>query len=147
MHILGFPGGANGKEPTCQCRRLKRHGFHSQGLGGGGSSGEENGNPLQYSCLQIPWTEDPGGLQFSVGSHRVGHDCSDLAPVQGIFRAQCLTFSKGTALSGWSRSLWRPPSVLVGSAGPLQKWALFEEFPSLCLPDRSLQSAKEGLLR
>ena len=25
---LGFPGGANGKEPTCQCRRLKRRGFH-----------------------------------------------------------------------------------------------------------------------
>ena len=25
---LGFPGGASGKEPTCQCRRLKRHGFH-----------------------------------------------------------------------------------------------------------------------
>ena len=26
----GFPGGASGKEPTCQCRRLKRHGFISQ---------------------------------------------------------------------------------------------------------------------
>ena len=24
---LGFPGGASGKEPTCQCRRCKRHGF------------------------------------------------------------------------------------------------------------------------
>ena len=23
----GFPGGTNGKEPTCQCRRLKRHKF------------------------------------------------------------------------------------------------------------------------
>ena len=23
----GFPGGASGKEPTCQCRRLKRCGF------------------------------------------------------------------------------------------------------------------------
>ena len=23
--------------------------------------GEGNGNPLQYSCLGIPWTEDPGG--------------------------------------------------------------------------------------
>ena len=22
-----FPGGANGKEPTCQCRRHKRHGL------------------------------------------------------------------------------------------------------------------------
>ena len=24
---VGFPGGAGGKEPICQCRRLKRHGF------------------------------------------------------------------------------------------------------------------------
>ena len=23
----GFPGGAGGKEPACQCRRCKRHGF------------------------------------------------------------------------------------------------------------------------
>ena len=22
--------------------------------------GEENGNPLQYSCWKIPWTEKPG---------------------------------------------------------------------------------------
>ena len=26
--IFGFPGGANGKEPACQCRRRKRGGFH-----------------------------------------------------------------------------------------------------------------------
>ena len=27
---------------------------------------------------RIPWTEEPGELQ-SIGSHRVGHDCSNLA--------------------------------------------------------------------
>ena len=27
---------------------------------------------------RIPWTEEPGGL-LSMGSHRVGHDRSDLA--------------------------------------------------------------------
>ena len=27
------------------------------------SPGEGNGNPLQYSCLENPWTEEPGGLQ------------------------------------------------------------------------------------
>ena len=26
--VLGFPGGSSGKEPTYQCRRLKRHVFH-----------------------------------------------------------------------------------------------------------------------
>ena len=30
-------------------------------------------NPLQYSCLEIPWTEDPDGLQ-SIGSQSVRYD-------------------------------------------------------------------------
>ena len=34
--------------------------------------GGGNGNPLQYSCLENSWTEEPGGLQ-SMGSQRVGH--------------------------------------------------------------------------
>ena len=34
---------------------------------GGGYS-----NPLQYSCLEFPWTEKPGKLQ-SIASHRVRH--------------------------------------------------------------------------
>ena len=37
------------------------------------SPGEENGNPLQYSCWEIPWTEESGGLQ-SMGLQRVGYD-------------------------------------------------------------------------
>ena len=35
--------------------------------------GEGNGTPLQYSCLENPMDEEPGGLQ-SMGSLRVGHD-------------------------------------------------------------------------
>ena len=35
--------------------------------------GEGDGNPLQYSFLENPWTEKPGGLQ-SIGSQRVGHN-------------------------------------------------------------------------
>ena len=38
----------------------------------GRSPGGENSNPLQYSCLENPWTEEPGRLQ-SIGSQRVGH--------------------------------------------------------------------------
>jgi len=68
---MGFPGGASGKEPTCQRRRHKRCMF----------------NPW---VRKIPWrrawqptpvflpgesprTEEPGGLQ-STGSQRVGQD-------------------------------------------------------------------------
>ena len=41
-------------------------------------TGEGNSNPLQCSCLENPRTGEPGGLP-SMGSHRVGHDWSDLA--------------------------------------------------------------------
>ena len=30
----------------------------------GRSPGEAYGNPLQYSCCRIPWTEEFSGLQF-----------------------------------------------------------------------------------
>ena len=40
--------------------------------------GEGNGNHSSILCWRIPGTEDPGGLP-SMGSHRVGHDWSDLA--------------------------------------------------------------------
>ena len=39
----------------------------------GRSSGEGNGNPLEYPCLEIPWTEEPGRLQ-SMGLQRVRHN-------------------------------------------------------------------------
>ena len=32
--------------------------------------GEGNGNPLQYSCWRIPWTEEPGRL-LSTGSQEL----------------------------------------------------------------------------
>ena len=32
-------------------------------LGLGRSPEEGNGNPLQYTCWEIPWTEEPGRLQ------------------------------------------------------------------------------------
>ena len=36
-------------------------------FGAGRSPGGGNGNPLQYSLLENPWTEEPGVLQ-SMGS-------------------------------------------------------------------------------
>ena len=40
--------------------------------------GEGNGNSTQCSCLENPRTGEPGGLP-PMGSHRVGHNWSDLA--------------------------------------------------------------------
>ena len=42
-------------------------------LGSERSRGGGNGNLLRYSCLENPWTEEPGRLQ-SMGLQRVGHD-------------------------------------------------------------------------
>ena len=46
---FGFPGGASGKESACQCRKHRDVGS-IPGLGR--SPGRDNGNPLQYSCLE-----------------------------------------------------------------------------------------------
>ena len=124
---MGFPGGSAVKNPPATAGEAGDMGS-IPGLGR--SSGEENGNLLQYSCLENPmdrgtwwatvqgvtksWTGlsnftftfhfhalekemvthssvlawrisetvEPGGLP-SMESHRVGHDCSDLAAAAG----------------------------------------------------------------
>ena len=48
-----------------------------------------NGNPLQCSCLENLRDREPGGM-LSMGSHRVGHDWSNLAaaaamPLSSLF--------------------------------------------------------------
>ena len=53
----GFPGSSEVKVSACNAGDL----FLIPGLGR--SPGEGNCNPLQYSCLGIPWTEEAGGLQ------------------------------------------------------------------------------------
>ena len=47
--------------------------------------GEGNGNPLQCFCLKNPRDGEPGGLP-SMGSHRVGHDWSDLVAAAEILK-------------------------------------------------------------
>ena len=42
-------------------------------------------SPLAW---RTPWTEEPGGLQ-SMGSHRVGHNRSDLACTRHMCREAC----------------------------------------------------------
>ena len=55
--------GTNGKEPACQCMRLRRCGYIAWS---GRSPGGGNGNPLQYSCLEKP--TDRGTWQSTVHS-------------------------------------------------------------------------------
>ena len=67
--VEGFLGGASGKEPTCQFRRLKRDMGSTPELGR--SPGEGHGNPLQYSGLENPMDR---GAWRAAGSHRVRHN-------------------------------------------------------------------------
>ena len=62
--LMGFPGDASGKEPSCQCRRPKRCAIDPwvRKIPWGG-----HGNPFQYSCLENPM--DGGAWWITV--HRV----------------------------------------------------------------------------
>ena len=48
IYLLVFPGGSVGKESACNA------GDPGSIPGSGKSPGEENGNPLPYSCLENP---------------------------------------------------------------------------------------------
>ena len=65
--LLFLPSGTS-DEPTCQCRRCKRHRFDLLS----GEDPLEEGMATHSSILawRILWTEEPGGLQ-SIGSQRV----------------------------------------------------------------------------
>ena len=64
-------------------------------LGWGDSPGGGNGNPLQYSCLEITWTEKPHRLQA------MGHKESDTTEVTEQ------TFSTVGTGWPWVTFLWR----------------------------------------
>ena len=60
--FLGFPGGSDGKESTCDVGDLSWEDPLEEGM-------ETHSSILAWRIL---WTEEPGGLQ-SVGSQRVRH--------------------------------------------------------------------------
>ena len=82
------------------------------------SPGQED--PLEASTAthssilawRIPWTEEPGGLQF-IGLLRVRHDLSDLAQHKGNLCRQRGPEGKGEAEGG---------RALNPGAGALREW-------------------------
>ena len=77
IYNRGFPGGSGSKVLACNARDLDL----IPGLGR--SPREGNGNLLQCSCLENPWTEVPGGLQL-MGLQRVGHDWATKHVIKAI---------------------------------------------------------------
>ena len=54
--LQGFPDGSTGKESACNAGDAGLIPKSGKSPEGG------NGNPIWYSCREIPWTEEPGGL-------------------------------------------------------------------------------------
>ena len=68
---MGLSGGASGKEPACQCRRLSE--MQVQSLGQEDPLKEEMATHSSILAWRVPWTEEPGELQ-SIGSQRVRYN-------------------------------------------------------------------------
>ena len=76
---VGFPGDSVVKNSPGNAEKARDTGSNPES---GRSPGVGHGNPLQYSCWNTPWTEEPGGIQ-STGLQRVGHDWAHTVPVVG----------------------------------------------------------------
>ena len=74
-------GGTCGKEPDCQRRRLKRCQLDPCV----GKIPWRRAKPGEFLPGEIPWTEEPGGLQ-SIGWQRVRHDCVTSYACRAVYR-------------------------------------------------------------
>ena len=63
ISTMGFAGSSDSEESACNA------GDPVLIPGLGRSPGEGNGKPLQYSGLEVPWTEEPGGPLLQKNNH------------------------------------------------------------------------------
>ena len=78
----GLPRWHSGKESTCQWDMVRS-------LGREDPLEKEMATHSSILALRIPGTGEPGGLPF-MGSHRVGHDWSDLATAAAKLYCWCV---------------------------------------------------------
>ena len=98
----GFPGDSHGKEPACQCRRIRDV---VQSLGQEDSLQKEMAIHSNILAWRIPWTEEPGGLQ-SIALPRVGHDWSDCTHTHTLISYQCWGRRLGECTLFWACAVW-----------------------------------------
>ena len=104
-------------------------------LGWDDTPGGGNGSPFQYSCLENPWTEEPGGLQ-PMGSQRARHGLATehmrmFSPVDEVW------ITRGT--HGWGHIT--PILLMLPSSGP----PLGQSYRILCGKLKCLWAAEFGL--
>ena len=92
--LIGFPGGSVlTKEPTCQCGSPKFDPWV------GKIPWRRKWQPLQCSCLKIPWTEELGGYSPQ-GPNRVGHDLVTKPP-PSLYKRQMSQPQRLSDCAGW----------------------------------------------
>ena len=136
MHQMGSPGGTSGKKKKKKQKKPPDNagdirdrdsipGLERSPRGG-------HSSPLQYSCLTILWTEEPGGL-CSIGSQRVGQDWSDLARKHtcirytvsfGSLRSRHLDWIRCAGHS-WEKCLWRIKKPWAEGESPQSRMKLW----------------------
>ena len=121
--LLGFPGGASGKEPACQCRRYKNPWVQPLGR----EDPLEEGMATHTSILawRIPWTEEPGSYspwgqkvsdtteQLSTAQHST--DCS--LPGSSDYRISQARILEWVAISFSGISSWTRDRTQVSCTG------------------------------
>ena len=129
MHLAGFPSGTSGKEPTCQCRRYKRHGFDPWV---GKMLWRRKWQPIPgFLPGKIPWTEELGRLQ-SMGSPRVGHGCM----------TEC-THTQTHTCKEWGGGHWLAADKKLNCSDS-HTCEVRAEFLRSCSPAHTLRSAGES---
>ena len=96
-YVRGFPDGTSGKEPHLPMQETQETCIQSLGLE------DCMANHCNIFAWKIPWTEEPGRLQF-IGSKRVEHNWSDLACTWEAFVWQV-----------WERRVEMGAGVVLGS--------------------------------
>ena len=112
-HLL-VNGGASGKEPACQCRRLRHVGSIPESRR---SPGEWHGYPLQYSCLENPMDR---GARRGI-AHAVTKSQTRLKQLTMHVRSQ------------WQRKAQKTPQIGWGSdrcERPVLFWEFYSPNPS-----------------
>ena len=73
--------------------------------------GEGHGNPLQCSCLESP--RDSGAWWAAMGSHRAGHDWSDLAAAAAAAAAGLPIIPSERFVSLWILYIYRSSTISI----------------------------------
>ena len=98
-------------------------------LGSRRSPGGRNGNLLQYSCQEMPWTEEPGGIQ-SMGSPGIRRDWVRLhaqrEPRQSLAKDKTWEVEHAVPTSSECSPLPESPSVNPEALQILSLWDFME---------------------